>query len=179
MVCFWTQWPQAGWRGSLLEEIQETTHPMLFFLFLNHTHTRFWVSGLKPSFPALWGEVKHSHLKGDSEQEGSAEMDSEVLCCEPCSAPKFSSCQSHAGSLPAYPEHCLLRDEPGSGSFHGCSKLTGFSLGKEEMEWCPWLLRYFLKNFLMFSIKKVYAPDLISSSSPCPFLCKQHCLKTH
>lgn len=115
-------------------------HPMLFFLSLNHTHTGFWVCDLKPSFLTLWGEVKHNHLKDDSEQEGRAEMDSEVLCCEPCSAPTFSSCQSHAGSLPAYPGHCLLKDEPGSGSFHGLLKLTGSSPEKQEMERCPWLL---------------------------------------
>lgn len=111
-----------------------------FSFSLNHTHTGFWVCDLKPSFLTLWGEVRHNHLKDDSEQEGRAEMDSEVLCCEPCSAPTFSSCQSHAGSLSAYPGHCLLKDEPGSGSFHGLLKLIGSSPEKQEMERCPWLL---------------------------------------
>lgn len=147
VVCLRTQWPGAGGRQPSGGNTGDHPPPLLFFLFLNHTHAGFWESGLKPSFPALWVKVKHNHLKGDSEQEESAEMDSEALSCEPCSAPNFSSCQSHTGSLHAYPEHCLLKDEPGSQSFRGFSKLTRFSLGKQEMEGCPWLLRYFLENF--------------------------------
>lgn len=121
-------------------------------LTLGYWVLRVWLEALFPF--TLWGQVKHNHFKGNSEQERSAEMHSEVLCCEPRSAPNFSSCQSHVSSLPSYPEHCLLKDEPGSGSSHGFSELTGFSLRKQEMKGCPWLLGYFLDNFLMFSIKR-------------------------
>lgn len=108
-------------------------------LVLNHptlTH-QFRESGLEPFFATLGGEVSYNRSKGDGEQEERAEMDSEVMYREPSSVPNFSSCQSHAGSLHACPEHCLLNDELGSGPFHDFVKLTEFSLGKWEMEGCP------------------------------------------
>ena len=86
-----------------------------FSLFLNHpvlTHW-FWESGLEPFFPTLGGEVSYNRSEGDGEQEERTEMDSKVMYREPSSVPNFSSCQSHAGSLHACPEHCLLKDEPG------------------------------------------------------------------
>lgn len=135
VVSFWTQSHEQEEEAAFWT-IQETTHPMLFFFFLYHTHTGIWVSGLKPSFPALWGEVKHKHLKGDSEQGRSrngfwgsvlwALLSSQLqLLPEPRWQPA------------CLPRHCLLKDEPGSGSSHGFSKLAGFSLGKQEMEGCP------------------------------------------
>lgn len=149
VVCLQTQWPWAGGRGSLLEEIQETTHPRLFFLFLNYTHTGFWECGL--SRLSLLCEVR-SNTTTSRATVSRREVQKWILrFCAVSSAQLLPE--------PRWQPACLPRALPVEGWARlwviPCfSKLTGFSLGKQETEEGTWLLRYFLENFLMFSMKR-------------------------